>query len=163
MNTFRFYSFTHAWLSAGAAGLQTAHAVSELSLTDCEIYKKWAKDDKTIIILNGGNSQMLDTTLKTLVELRASSETISSLCSNVVAFREDNESLEGIRTVVGIIVHERLFNAKADEFDESISPFYHWIGPSTNGEGDIVSEVYRYGSPEFTFIDHLKKHQFWNF
>ena len=52
----RFYALVMYNLSPIQQGIQAAHAMAELSLTDCPRYKEWAKNWKTMIILNGGTS-----------------------------------------------------------------------------------------------------------
>lgn len=71
----RLYTFTNMYLSSIQCGIQTAHVVSELF----KIYDKiddelktmlhtWAKDHKTICILNGGPSKQLDSIAATVCD-----------------------------------------------------------------------------------------------
>lgn len=57
----RLYSFTNYYLSDLQKGLQTAHLVSEMFTKYVtgkhkKMLFEWATNHKTIIILNGGNS-----------------------------------------------------------------------------------------------------------
>ena len=61
-----FYSFVNYYLSDLQRGLQTAHVVADMFikydyLTPQENHRLhfWARNNKTIIILNGGNSKNL--------------------------------------------------------------------------------------------------------
>ena len=164
MDQYRLYSFTHAWLSAGAAGLQTAHVVSELSLQNCPIYHHWAQNDKTIIILNGGSSQMLANTMDLLIAYRNKCPILQDLTSEVTDFREDVQSLENARTAVGVIVHSALFNL----FDGVVQntpdgQCYQSEYPDPLNENRIKTILSSEGEPIFEFVKLIKKHQLRNF
>ena len=130
---YRFYSFTNMYVSSIQKGIQTAHAVSDMSVslltTDQKAaYDTWALNDKTVIVLNGGNQAML--------------EVIHSLAIPfgkkhglpVVKFHEDEQSLNGALTAVGIILSEVAYEtAKSlrdgglvtlEYFDETDISFY---------------------------------------
>lgn len=108
-NMYRFYSFTNYYLSSLQKGLQTAHVVSEMSVSNFKtekslvVYENWANNDKTIIILNGGNS--------------ASLEEIYEICKvfgeklslPYVKFHEDKQSLNGALTSVGIVLPKNVY------------------------------------------------------
>lgn len=112
-NEYRFYSFTNFYVSSLQKGLQTAHAVSEMSVSKMSdkataVYNDWAKIDKTIIILNGGNCAGL--------------KDIFNICESfgeklglpVVKFHEDEQSLNGALTAVGIILPKNIYDFAAD-------------------------------------------------
>lgn len=96
---YRFYGFAHNWLSSIQKGIQTAHVVSEImeDKGHNKIVRDWTLNDKTIILLNGGNSS-------NLYEIKAllSRNTLFPLAH----FKEDQESLEGTMTAVGTILPE---------------------------------------------------------
>ena len=50
------YVFVMYNLSGIQKGIQATHAVAELSLTGSKAYEDWAKNHKTLILLNGGTS-----------------------------------------------------------------------------------------------------------
>lgn len=103
-NQYRFYSFTNMYLSSIQKGIQTAHAVSEMSKTVYptnianDAYSNWAKFDKTIIVLNGGNQAMLQMLYDFAVPFGKRFDL------PVVKFHEDEQSLNGALTAVGIIL-----------------------------------------------------------
>ncbi len=101
----RAYFFVNSWLSGIQKGLQVAHCVTEMAIqatshSSEQTFFKWAQNHKTIIILEGGSHQdLLD--IKSLFEMK----------ENVLpygSFREDQDSLSGAMTCVGIIVPERI-------------------------------------------------------
>lgn len=59
---YRMYCLAERHLSSIQKAIQSAHAIVEYGLTygDSSEYKQWAEKDKTIIILDGGNSIDLD-------------------------------------------------------------------------------------------------------
>lgn len=91
----RLYSFAHSFLSDLQKGLQTAHLVAELSKTNSQLYWEWAQLDKTIIILDGGNTEQILEVYRKLC------------CFNTphpkAIFREDVKSLNGSVTCCGVI------------------------------------------------------------
>lgn len=108
----RLYSFVNYYLSDLQRGLQTAHLVAELFTNyfdkeNClypysedrydELFL-WANAHKTIIILNGGNSQNLESI----------SDILDQKCFNYpyMSFYEDKESLNCAITCVGLIFPE---------------------------------------------------------
>lgn len=102
---YRLYCLTNYYLSSLQKGLQTAHVVSELSLNRKKVYTDWADQDKTIIMLNGGNCAQL-------------TEFGTWLADNVskwpwAAFHEDEASLAGAITAVGIILPASVYTGPA--------------------------------------------------
>lgn len=59
---YRMYCLAEKHLSSIQKAIQSAHAIVEYGLTygDTPEYKQWAGKDKTIVILDGGNSIDLD-------------------------------------------------------------------------------------------------------
>lgn len=113
---YRFYSFTNFYLSSIQKGIQTAHAISEMSVTDygCKedrpkiAYAKWATFDKTVIVLNGGNQSMLE------VIFSIATEFANRHHLPVVKFHEDEQSLNGALTAVGIILPKDVYETASD-------------------------------------------------
>lgn len=113
---YRLYSFTNFYLSSLQKGLQTAHLVEELNLKynltghiawrslhgnvklAYNVLHEWGKYHKTIIILNGGNSANLQLIYNKLAELN------NSLSLPFTKFNEDEQSLNGALTCVGLVV-----------------------------------------------------------
>lgn len=108
----RAYFLTNMYLSPIQKGIQTAHATAELFLkyhdskeTEKNILMEWARDHKTMIVLDGGNHKSL--------------EKINHLLSGygpevhlpVACFREDEQSLNGAMTAVAVVLPERMYEA----------------------------------------------------
>lgn len=104
MSNYRLYSFTNMYISPIQRGIQTAHIVGELSqIHNKDVYNQWASIDKTIVVLEGGNQKNLQNIYDSIV---------SSSLSKVfpfAAFYEDEDSLNGALTAVGIIVPEMIY------------------------------------------------------
>lgn len=105
----RYYGFSNYYLSSLQVGLQNAHCIAEMS-TRYRLqtalhtqYQNWALDHRTIILLNGGNQVALHELL-----------TYFDADENPYAwdyFEEDEQSLNGCLTCVGIIIPEEIYNA----------------------------------------------------
>ena len=120
----RFYGFGNYYLSSLQQGLQAGHAACELfvkydeiCLTNMsqpnqiravdknEIVYDWAKYHKTMVLLNGGNSA-------DLADLFAFLDTPENPYP-YVKFHEDEVSLNGALTYVGIILPELIYETSA--------------------------------------------------
>lgn len=111
----RLYTFINYYLSSIQQGIQSAHIVSELFAHKFEpkkasMIKNWAVNHKTIICCNGGNNKSLDE----LVALFSSLENPYPF----IEFYEDEESLGGVRTGVGIILPEHVYDVEYFEHEE---------------------------------------------
>lgn len=103
----RFYSFTNSlYMSPLQVGLQTAHCVAEAAINahkskNSGMFGAWARDHKTIVILNGGNCASL---LKI--------EDFFKKGQNPyvwASFYEDVASLNGAITAVGVVLPEEIY------------------------------------------------------
>ncbi len=107
----RCYTFTHFMLSPIQQGIQSGHASVELfnkydnfangnpvtnALWD------WAKNDKTMVCLNGGNS-------KALRDLYDFLDMGEANPFPYVNFYEDEESFENVMTSIAIVLPARIF------------------------------------------------------
>lgn len=110
----RAYFFGNFYLSSIQQGIQAAHCVAEMaakyekpcvhfSTEERNSFFDWAEHHITIICLNGGNSAELGLVWNQIVTLGPSLGLAHSL------FREDQQSLEGALTCVGIIVPEKIY------------------------------------------------------
>lgn len=110
---YRLYSLTNMYLSSLQKGLQTAHLVADLSLDSHmdsqvnKIFTEWAVRDRTIIILNGGNSLNLERWEQFLKDFNRRWPW--------VAFREDQQSLNGAITTVGLIIPDSVYLNQSDD------------------------------------------------
>lgn len=102
IQNYRLYTFTHVYMSPIQHGIQSGH-LAALMAANHEPAAVWAKHHFTMIVLNGGNSAMLKTTYAKLQEFG------TKLNLNVGSFYEDEQSMEGMMTVVGILIPERIW------------------------------------------------------
>lgn len=148
----RLYSFVNYYLSPLQHGLQTAHCVSEMmvdpsistSLIKHTMFDDWARNHKTIIICNGGNSLQLQELYEKLV----------TLCDHfkfpVVKFHEDEQSLNCALTSVAVVLPERVYNTKMTDPTT-------WTYP---GDGSDATPVnFTEGSKEFELISLIKSYR----
>ena len=153
---YRLYSFANYYLSGLQAGLQTAHVVSEMfdrniifgQMTDvAQVYSDWARHDKTIIIVNGGNSLGIKTLADQLSFLG------EQLGLPVAHFREDEQSLNNAYTTAGIIVPEKYYNTKY-VMGTDIATHHTY----ENEDGSVGVNFYD-GTDEFALISLLRAHR----
>lgn len=121
----RLYTFTNFYLSSIQQGIQSAHCLHELflnypaepsTLASTKLFD-WANNHKTMIVLNGGDSQSLSELYGELVPLARSGN------FPLAKFSEDERSLNNALTCVGIVLPEAVYGI--DLYDESSSQFNH--------------------------------------
>ena len=151
MDNYRLYSFVNYYLSHIQAGLQTAHLVSDLFVkyhkkdhTEHKIFKEWAKNNKTIIILKGGNNENIQQTYLTLCKFYGSE---SSCPLPVECFHEDAQSLGGLMTCCGVIIPKELFLAKRLEDSDN----FVYVDEDTG-----IHSNYYTGTIEWILINMIK-------
>lgn len=114
---FRMYGLVPYNISPIQQGIQFGHAVVEYSNVhfNDEDYQKWAKQDKTFIILNGG------TTNSDLESLGTLNKHLQSLFDNKIKFEFFQEpDLGNQLTAIVFLVDERVFNkTKYPDFEPS--------------------------------------------
>lgn len=170
---YRFYSFVAGgYISALQAGLQTAHAVSEMSVDQeaqfClkpagDVYKKWAEIDKTIIICNAFNHAGVEAAFE---EFSYFANELDLPC---VIFHEDEQSLNGVATATAIIVPEIYYNAKyaakedSGEFEDAyvwrLKPDDTFLPKPDEYKRFVGASQGRPATVEFEFIKFLKSFQ----
>lgn len=116
----RLYSFTNYYLSSLQHGLQTAHVVAGMWYKyENQSYGKfrdlidWQRWHQTIIIKNGGNQDALQKITTLFTDERNPYPW--------VVFREDQASLAGAITAVGIVVPEKFYSS-----DWAVQTFAPW-------------------------------------
>lgn len=99
---YRMYCLAERHLSAIQKAIQSAHAVVEYGLTygDTPEYKQWAEKDKTLIVLEGGNSIDLEAIIQQLTFEGCSFET----------FYEPD--MDNFMTAIALVADERVFDYK---------------------------------------------------
>ena len=107
----RCYTFTHFMLSSIQQGIQSGHAAVELfnkydnfanGNPVANVLWDWAKNDKTMVCLNGGNSKALRE-LYSFLDVREVNPFPYS------TFNEDEESFENVLTSIAIVLPARIF------------------------------------------------------
>lgn len=144
MTEYRCYTFTHFMLSSIQQGIQSGHAAMELvnkyydpeEVTyvqdehNFEIVLDWIRNNKTIVCLNGGNSE-------SMIELVQFLNTYKNPFP-WVTFHEDENSLEGILTSIAIILPDRIYNTDLEEL-YSMGSFVP--GQFTEWEWELLNRV----------------------
>lgn len=106
----RAYFLGNFYLSPIQQGIQAAHCVHDLfikysALTSnaTDVLYDWAANHKTMIVLNGGNSQGLADAATVMIPL-------AQACGYPVAtFSEDEQSLNNALTCVGVVVPASIY------------------------------------------------------
>ena len=108
----RAYFFNNMYLSPIQQGIQSAHVLGELmvkySCYNPEKWDKvldWAKDHKTMIVLNAGYSSVINEIVENI--------DIDSCEYPCASFRESDDALCGALTSFGIILPERIYEIAA--------------------------------------------------
>lgn len=154
-NNYRFYSFVAGlYLSPIQCGIQTAHAVSEMAVDQPEhlkvIYDNWAKNDKTLIVCQAVNHQGV---VDAYEKFSVFAKELNLPCT---IFREDEQSMNGMATAVGIVVPVQYCDAKPVFNDDHICRYeFAFTDPKT---GVADGHIFKYfpGECEFQFIQLLK-------
>lgn len=106
----RFYALGNQYLSSIQQGIQAFHCLGEMVSdrgAENAIVDEWLHNHKTLVCLNGGNNSKL-WEMYDFLNSRNNPYPFA-------IFHEDNASLGGLLTCVGIIVPEKIY--AADEFD----------------------------------------------
>lgn len=109
---YRFYGFGNYYLSSLQQGLQAAHAVGNLCVgfktntPQHAIAYEWALNHKTMVLLNGGNS---DSLANIHIKLQYFAE--KGMTLPFTDFHEDEASLNGALTYVGIIIPSVIYES----------------------------------------------------
>ena len=97
---YRMYCLAERHLSIAQKTIQAAHAIVEYSLKfgDTEEYKHWAKYDKTIIVLDGGNTPDMKNDIVKLTDIEY----------NYEIFMEPD--MDNFVTCITFLADERVFD-----------------------------------------------------
>ena len=109
----RAYFFGNYYLSSIQQGIQAQHCTAEMFVkyyssdsAGHSILHEWAKNHKTTIVLNGGNSSDLENFLQFIREGEYSNQHVYPF----VSFNEDTQSLNQALTCVGIILPDVVYS-----------------------------------------------------
>jgi hypothetical protein len=116
----RFYALGNYYLSSIQQGIQAFHVLGEMTIAypavadDNEgshawhiargVFDEWLNDHKTMICLNGGNNAALGEAVRLFEDPRNEGFPFAE-------FNEDYQSLDGIRTSVGIVLPDYIYEA----------------------------------------------------
>ena len=113
----RFYSFVNFYLSSIQQGVQSFHVLHEMfnkyGMGDTRYHDEflrlhdWSKNDKTLIILNGG----ANTDIEEKYALLHKCEACLTFPMPFEKFHEDEKSLAGIITACGCVLPEEIYGA----------------------------------------------------
>ena len=100
----RFYAVGNMYLSSIQQGIQAAHCLGEMVLehTGNKMFEDWLSVHKTLICVNSGNNKSLSD-FYDLVRYQKQFP--------VAKFHEDEQSMGGMLTCVGIVVPKEIYEA----------------------------------------------------
>ncbi len=140
----RFYALGNMYLSSIQQGIQAFHCLGEMvnnypeipcDLTSHAIAREtlhnWMQNHKTLICLNGGNNA----SLVELYELLTRSDNPGY---PVAKFHEDEESMGGMLTCVGVVLSEDVYDPVIVGENNS-GPIYK--GGLTRWEADVFTQL----------------------
>jgi hypothetical protein len=118
----RFYALGNYYLSSIQQGIQAFHCLGDMMneypakinvdeysknyITANRMFHDWAENHKTLICLNGGNNMSLKAAAKLFDDGRNTG-------FPYMTFHEDEQSMDGMLTCVGIVVPEYIYEAEA--------------------------------------------------
>jgi len=151
---FRLYSFVNFYLSPIQAGIQTGHLTDnmtvdyllsiELNTISKHIFIEWIRNQKTYIVLNGGDDTCIIDTYYDIQNL-----CIDELNLPYGMFLEPG--LGNIMTCCGVVVPNKYYDAV------KIGDDYYFNIDKIDENGIIYSEnFYEVDSPEWTLIELIK-------
>jgi hypothetical protein len=118
----RAYFFGNYYLSSIQQGIQAQHCTTEMFVkyhssesVGHSILHEWAKNHKTTIVLNGGNSSDLGKILEFIRDGEYSNQHAYPFAS----FNEDAQSLNQALTCVGIILPDIIYSTAEDLRDKN--------------------------------------------
>lgn len=151
---FRLYSFVSGgYLSPLQAGLQTAHAVADMS-TQSPMHPKyleWATVNKTIIICSAFNHQGV---LQAYAQFKPFADKYDL---PIEVFHEDEVSLNGAATACCLVVPECFYNVQyLKDRKTGNEEFEVYSVDAEHGTNYVAT--YRNGTREFDFVSNLREY-----
>ena len=153
----RLYSLTNMYLSPIQQGIQTAHALHELyenyagfsNETSSKIHE-WAKNHKTIIVLNGGYQSSIAESVELFADIT------NTLYLPYAFFNEEKNALNGALTAACIVVPEEIYNMSETKTVTTIhddwkrNAYSNFIDPVTN------DHIYKQELARVRLFNHLR-------
>jgi hypothetical protein len=142
---YRLYSWVNVYLSPIQHGIQTAHVTSELFAkyhdmkSETAVLQEWARSDKTIIILQGGNAAGIRSAYSTI---RAASDLVAQdgVILPYAVFHEDEDSLDNAITAAGVILPYEMWDVK--EIKDTVATSYFLNSSGSAVEFETQPELY---------------------
>lgn len=147
---YRLYTFVNYYLSSIQQGIQTAHVLGEIVRVhgaDNAAVDEWLCNDKTIIVLNGGNCASVE---------RIYSNAIVNSNYPGAFFREDDESLGGIVTACGVILPESVWNARRGSVTDGMGGYYYEYGQREDNNYVMYSNGTYSNDTMFNLIEAIR-------
>ena len=160
MSELRLYTFVNFYLSSIQQGIQTAHVVSEMlikySYENAIVWDEprgkpfhdWAKNHKTIVVINGGANIDIEEKYALLQKLEA----YLDFPMPFEKFSEDEQSLGGVMTAVGCVLPEEIYDARRCDTVNTVQSPNSFFFQRENEKAIIYEE----GTPEHKLITMLK-------
>jgi hypothetical protein len=161
----RLYSFVNAlYLRPVQHGIQSAHLTADMFVKysnspspEAKRLFSWAKDHKTMIILDGGPNELINTKYYELAEL----STKLSFGMPFACFNEDDFSLGGIMTCCGCVLPECIYAAvNYSQAAQIIEPLSNTALTDKDAfyfiKDRVVYNVFKMFTPEWSLISMLK-------
>lgn len=153
----RLYTFVNFYLSSIQQGIQSGHIVhsmfvkypsEEINNHSGALLWDWARNHRTMIVLNGGAGPDIISGFEAIQTLRIKAE--SGLTLPHECFYED-ASLDGMMTGFGIVVPECYYDAKKVVASTAVAELNSYVFENQDGR-----RVYAADTPEWHFINLLK-------
>jgi len=152
MSNLRLYSFVTFYLAKGIhAGIQTGHAAVDLvrkyecyagePTEQSKMVAKWADEDKTFIVLNGGMH----------FEMQHVLDLVRDSGYPFEVFHESVEALAGIMTSIVVVLPEEVYDLRRVTDQYGTHYTRSWVENNIN-----FTETINPGNPLFAFVDMLK-------
>jgi len=134
------YCLAERHLSSIQKAIQSAHAIVEYGIThwDTPEYNQWAKKDKTIVILDGGNSVDLDSIKDQL------------LCEGWKFETFYEPDMNNFMTVIAFLVPDTIYDYKTygtsfEDYREKMYPvkvhYEDWLKMIGGRPGEVVKSI----------------------
>lgn len=152
----RMYCVVNQYIAGIHAGIQSAHAMSEMFLDYPQrrnnagnLLWDWADRDKTVIVLNGGYQSSLQELCEKLKPLSGTYPWAS--------FCEEQEALNGAMTAVAVVLPEYMYAPQYAEVVDLVKlPGYTPPQIANQYRDEMGNTVHNYTQPEKDLITMIK-------
>lgn len=152
----RMYCVVNQYIAGIHAGIQSAHAMSEMFLDYSQRRNKagnllwdWADRDKTVIVLNGGYQSSLQELCEKLKPLSGTYPWAS--------FCEEQDALNGAMTAVAVVLPEYMYSPQYAEVVDLVKlPGYNPPQIANQYRDEMGNTIHNYTQPEKDLITMIK-------